>query len=92
MLPPEEIAFAAIRVAVELLEKDPPPVLRSTSFDVNRDEVMLACQEILEYYKFPSSKGAPTPGQVGNGGRRQFLKQHRHEVSAFLFLACKGGV
>ena len=103
MLPPEEIAFAAIRVAVEILEKDPPPALRSTSFDVNHDDVMLACREMFEHYKFPSvaqeqlggnggGNGNGGGGNGGNGGlvgkRQQFLAQHRHEVSAFL-LACR---
>ena len=64
MLPPEEIAFAAIRVAVEILEKDPPPALRSTSFDVNHDDVMLACRELFEHYKFPSAAQEQLGGVV----------------------------
>ena len=74
LLPPEEIAFAAIRVAVELSERDlEPPVLRKTSFEVNHDDVVLACREMMEHYKFPSSSssssigGAPSPEQnIGN--------------------------
>ena len=100
MLPPEEIAFAAIRVAVEILEKDPPPALRSTSFDLNHDDVLLACREMFEHYKFPSAAQEQLGGGNGNGGRgngengglvgkrQQFLAQHRHEVSAFLS-ACR---
>lgn len=100
-IPPEEIAFAAIRVAVELLQKkDPPPALRRAGFDVNHDDVVLACREMLDFYKFPSAVfeedgGAAAKSASGRqgvegsgGGRQQFLRQHRHEVAAFL-LACK---
>ena len=77
LLAPEEIAFAAIRVAVELSSStdrggDPPPEsfpeLRATSFEVNQDDVVLACREMLDHYKFPSSSSSPADNDAGGGG------------------------
>ena len=83
LMPPEEIAFAAIHVVVELLSRE-RPTLRATTFDVNNDDVVLACRELLEYYKLASTNRGPVPEEEAGKGRRQFLKLHQREVCGFL--------